>query len=146
MTTIDLSPIINAVAVVVGLTLTACAPLIAALIVRKLSLDKNAAAVTAIDSACNTGAGLAYAALVDESHRPASVQIKSAALAQGVQHVLVAVPAALALAGVTEGTVARMIAGRLGQLLARDTGVTAGPSASMPPPSAIGPAGQGMAI
>ena len=132
---VDISPLVNALIGTAAVVVTTSGPVVAALIARRLHLEGNAAAVTAIDQACNTGAGLAYAALVAESNKPASIDIKSAAIASGVQHVLATVPDALQRAGVTEDAVGRMIVGRLGTLLSRDPSVPAGPSASVPPPS-----------
>ncbi len=133
---VDISPLVQALIGTAAAVVTASGPIVAALIARKLHLEGNAAAVTAIDQACNTGAGLAYAALVAESNKPASVDIKSAAIASGVQHVLATVPDAIARSGITEDAIGRMIVGRLGTLLSRDPSVPAGPSASVPPPVA----------
>jgi hypothetical protein len=132
---IDISPIVQALIGTAATVITLSAPVLAAYVIRRLHLESNAAAVAAVNSAAATGAGLAYSALVAESHMPASVEIKNATLAAGVSHVVESVPDAMKQAGVSEDTVARMVAGKLGELLSRDASVSAGPSASMPPPS-----------
>ncbi len=133
--TVDLSPIVQPAIDTAGLILVACAPVLAGLALRLLHLQGNAAAVAAVNAVAQTGAGLAYAELAAAGQRPASVEIKSAALAAGVQHVLDAAPAAVRRSGLTEQLVAQQVAGELGRLLARDPTVSAGPSASVPPPA-----------
>lgn len=133
---IDLSPLVQALIGTAAAVITLSAPVVAALIAKRLHLEDNSQAKDAINGAVQTGAGLAYSALVAESGKPASVEIKSAALALGLNHVISTVPDALKKVGVTDNAVAEMVAGRLGMFLSRDQSVTAGPSASAPPPSA----------
>lgn len=134
---IDISPILQAVIGTAATVVSLSGPVIAMAIIRKLHLEGNEAAIASVNRAAQTGAGLAYAALVAESNKPASVEIKSAALATGLNHMIQSVPAAMTRAGITEDTAARMIAGRLGSLLAQDATVHAGPSAAMPPPGVV---------
>lgn len=132
--TVDLSPIVQALVGVAALVVSAAGPIIAAAIVRRLHLAQGSAAAQAVTAATETGAGIAYAALVARSHQTASIEIHNAALAAGVQHVVEAVPGAMQRVGVTEETAARMVTGKLGALLARDATVSPGPSVTVPPP------------
>ena len=134
---VDFSPVVQALLGVAALVVSTSGPVIATYVIRRFRLEGNVAAVDAVNAAVKTGGGIAYAALVAESNKPASINIKSASIAAGVSHVIASVPDALAKAGVTQDTVARMVEGKLGELLSADVSVSAGPSASVPPPSLV---------
>jgi Glycosyl hydrolase 108 len=61
---------------------------------------------------------------------PHSIDMRNAAVASGVNHMVAGLPDALARQGVTQDTVARMVNGELGKLEATDPAVSIGPVAA----------------
>lgn len=124
MTTIDLGPVIQALAGLVLAAVLPAIPILVATMRKKLNLQITDAQVAAITGAAQQGANFAYGMIVKSGGSVAAPQQMSQAITAGVNHVLSSVPDALKTIGITPQHVSAMVEARLGGLLAADPTVT----------------------
>jgi hypothetical protein len=121
---IDLTPLVQALAALALAALTSAAPYLVPLLRRYLHIRLTATQAAAIQSAADSGAKAAYGFLATNAASYRDVTIRNAALAKGVQHVIASAPDAMAALGITEDHVRQMVEARFGGLLAADPSVT----------------------
>lgn len=123
---ISLAPVLDALLALAAAAVSTAIPFIVPAVLRRLRLADNAELVARVQSAALAGAGLAYQYAAAHKEGLASVSVRNAALARGIEHVASSVPGALLELGVTPQHISQMVSGRLGVLLASDPTVTAG--------------------
>ena len=121
---IDLTPLVQALAALVMTALVAATPYLAPLLGRYLRIRLSATQAAAIQSAADVGAQAAYGYIATNAASYLNPTIRSAALAKGVQHVMASAPEALAALGITDDHVRAMVEARFGGLLAADPSVS----------------------
>ncbi len=141
--TVDLTPLVQALAVLALAAISAATPFIASLLHRYLHIQLSATQAASVQSAAEAGAKAAYCYIVTSGASYRTDLIRNAAVAIGVQHVMASTPAAMAALGITPDQVHRMVEARFGGLLAADPTVSIGGPA-METPSAH-PSGDGAA-
>lgn len=124
---IDLTPLVQALAALALAALSGATPYLTPMLRRYLHVQISAAQATAIQTAADAGAQAAYGYIVANASNYRDVTIRNAALATGVQHVIVSVPGAMTALGVTPDHVRQMVEARFGGLLATDPTVTIAP-------------------
>ena len=125
---IDLTPLVQALAALALAAITAATPFLAPLLGRYLHIRLTATQAAAIQSAADAGAQAAYGYIAANAASYRNVTIRDAAIAKGVQHVVASTPEALAALGVTPEHVRNMVEARFGGLLAADPTVSIGGS------------------
>jgi hypothetical protein len=123
---IDLAPLVQALAALALAAITAATPSVAPLLRRYLHIRLTATQAAAIQSAADVGAQAAYGYIAANAASYRDVTIRDAAVAKGVQHVVASVPQALTALGVTPEHLTNMVGARLGGLLAADPTVSIG--------------------
>jgi hypothetical protein len=123
---IDLTPLVQALAALALAAMTAATPYLAPLLGRYLHIRLSATQAAAIQSAADAGAQAAYGYIAANAASYRNVTIRDAAIAKGVQHVVASTPEALTALGVTPAQVRNMVEARFGGLLAADPTVTIG--------------------
>lgn len=121
---IDLSPLVQALALLALAAASAVTPYLAPVLRRYLHVQLTATQAAAIQSAADAGAKAAYGYIASQAGNYLDVTIREAALARGVQHVIASTPDAMAAIGVTPEHVRQMVEARFGGLLAGDSTVT----------------------
>jgi hypothetical protein len=125
---IDLTPLVQALAALALAAITAATPYLAPLLGRYLHIRLTATQAAAIQSAADAGAQAAYGYIAANAASYRNVTIRDAAIAKGVQHVVASTPEALTALGVTPEHVRNMVEARFGGLLAADPTVSIGGS------------------
>jgi hypothetical protein len=125
---IDLAPLVQALAALALAAISAATPFLAPLLWRYLHIRLTATQAAAIQSAADAGAQAAYGYIAANAASYRDATIRDAAIAKGVQHVVTATPAALTALGVTPELVRNMVEARFGGLLAIDPNVSVGPT------------------
>jgi hypothetical protein len=123
---IDLTPLVQALAALALAAISAATPYIAPLLSRYLRIQLTATQAGAIQTAANAGAQAAYGYIAANAASFHDVAIRDTAIAKGVQHVVASTPEALLALGVTPEHVRMMVEARFGGLLAADPTVTIG--------------------
>jgi hypothetical protein len=123
---IDLTPLVQALAALALTAISAATPYLAPLLRHYLHIRLTATQAAAIQSAANAGAQAAYGYIVTSATSYRDVTIRDAAIAKGVQHVLTSTPEALTALGITPEHVRSMVEARFGGLLAADPTVAIG--------------------
>ena len=123
---IDLAPLVQALAALALAAMTAAAPYLAPLLRRYLNIRLTATQAAALQSAADAGAQAAYGYIATNAGHYRDVTVRNAALAKGVQHVMASTPDALAALGITPDHVKAMVEARFGGLLAADPSVSIG--------------------
>ena len=123
---IDLTPLVQALAALALAAISAATPYLAPLLRRYLHIQLTATQAAAVQSAADAGAKAAYGYIATNAASLHDVAIRDAALARGVQHVVASTPDALAALGITPEHVQAMVAARFGGLLAADPTVSIG--------------------
>jgi hypothetical protein len=115
---VNLSPLLDAVAVLAGAVITACVPIVTLKVTGWLGLKVTAAQEEALNGTIQTALdqALQYGQQVGDSAL-ANVTIKNAALASAVAFVLTNAPAAIAHFGLSDADIADRVAGALAKLL-----------------------------
>ena len=121
--TVNFGPLANSILAILGPVLTAVAAVLARAIIQRLGVQNNAALANQITEAATRGAGVAFHMLqttvagagVDR------VAIHNVAIATGANYVAAALPEAIKNLGVSPDTIAGMVRGELGKLLAAYT-------------------------
>jgi hypothetical protein len=121
---IDLTPLVQALAALALSAIISATPYLAPLLRRYLGIRLTATQAAAIQSAADAGAQAAYGYIATGASSYLNPTMRSAALAIGVQHVIASTPDALAALGVTDDHVRRMVEARFGGLLAADPSVS----------------------
>src|SRR5437899_2053508 len=98
---IDLTPLVQALAALALAAMTGVTPYLAPLLRRYLHIQLTATQATAIQKAADAGAQAAYGYIVANSANYRDVTIRDAAIARGVRHVVASAPEALTDLGVT---------------------------------------------
>lgn len=129
---IDLTPLVQALAALALAALSAATPYFVPLLRRYLHLKLTTAQASAIQTAADVGAQAAYGYLATNAADYRNITIRNEALAKGVQHVMASTPDALTALGITPDHVRQMVEARFGGLLANDPNV----SIAAPPPAA----------
>ncbi len=130
-TTVDLSPLMQAVGTFLGVVLPLIAGYIAWLIKRKMNIQQDSADALKIDTAVKRGSGLALDFIQKVMPANPTVDVRNAAIAQGMNHVVASLPDAVARIGVTKDSLTRMVTSELAQL------ESAAPAASVPAPTPV---------
>jgi hypothetical protein len=123
---IDLTPLVEALAALALAAVTAVTPFLSVLLQRYLHVRLTAAQAALIQSAADVGAKAAYGFIAQSGASYRDVNIRDAAIAKGVQHVVASAPDALTALGITPAHVQSMVEARFGGLLATDPTVTIG--------------------
>jgi hypothetical protein len=121
---IDLTPLVQALAALALTALVSATPYLVPLLRRYLNIQLTATQAAAIQSAAEVGAKAAYGYIATNAASYRNPTIRSAALATGVQHVIASTPEAMTALGITEDHVRRMVEARFGGLLAADPNVS----------------------
>lgn len=121
---IDLTPLVQALAALALAALSAAIPYLAPLVRRYLHVSLTANQAAAIQSAAEAGAKAAYGYIATNGASYRDVATRDTALARGVQHVIASAPDALAALGITPDHVRKMVEARFGGLLAADPNVS----------------------
>jgi len=121
---IDLTPLVQALAALALAAITSATPYLAPAVRRYLHIRLTATQAAAIQSAADVGAKAAYGYIAANAASYRDVAIRDAAIAKGAQHVVTSTPEALTALGVTPEHVRNMVEARLGGLLAADPGVS----------------------
>jgi hypothetical protein len=125
---IDLTPLVQALAALALAVISAATPYLAPLMRRYLHVRLTATEAAVIRSAADAGAQAAYGYIAANAASYRDVTIRDAAIAKGVQHVVASTPEALVALGVTPDHVRDMVEARFGGLLAVDPTVSIGAS------------------
>lgn len=131
MTVVDFAPAVKAFAMLALAAAIAGAPY-AYLVLRFFHLRLTQHQMAMLTLACDKGAELAYGLMVGQGASLAHVSIKNAALAHGVNHVLVSLPDTLKKLGITPDHVHRMVEARFAGLVAKQVWIA--PPAALPLP------------
>ena len=121
---VDLTPLVQALAALALAALSALTPYFAPMLRRYLHVSLNATQAAAVQAAADAGAEAAYGYIAANGASFRDVTIRNAALAAGVQHVAASVPDALSALGITPDHVRSMVEARFGGLLAADPTVS----------------------
>ncbi len=116
--TVDFGPTLNALLALVGPVLAATAAVLARAIIQHFNLKNNAVLSARITDAASRGAGVAFHMLQTGAASLDKVTIHNTAIAAGANYVATALPDAIASLGVSSDTLAAMVKGELGKLLA----------------------------
>jgi len=123
---IDLTPLVQALAALALAAISAATPCLAPLLRRYLRIRLTATQAAAVQSAADAGAQAAYGYIAANAASYCDVTIRDAAIARGVQHVVASTPEALVALGVTPDHIRNMVEARFGGLLAVDPTVSIG--------------------
>ena len=123
---IDLTPLVQALAALALAAISAATPYLAPLLRRYLHIRLTTTQAAAIQSAADAGAQTAYGYIAANAASYRDVMIRDAAIAKGVQHVVASAPEALVALGVTPDHIRDMVEARFGGLLAVDPTVSIG--------------------
>jgi hypothetical protein len=121
---VDLTPLVQALAALALAAITSATPYLAPVLRRYLHIRLSATQAATIQSAADVGAKAAYGYIAANAASYRDVAIRDAAIAKGVQHVVASTPEALTALGVTPEHVRNMVEARFGGLLATDPGVS----------------------
>jgi len=121
---VDLTPLVQALAALALAALSAMTPYLAPLLYRYLHVRLTATQTAAVEAAADAGAKAAYGYIATNGASFRDVTIRNAALASGVQHVVASAPDALSALGITPDHVRAMVEARFGGLLAADPTVS----------------------
>jgi hypothetical protein len=121
---IDLTPLVQALAALALAAITSATPYLAPILRRYLHIRLSATRAAAIQSAADVGAQAAYGYIAANAASYRDVAIRDAAIAKGVQHVVASTPEAITALGVTPEHVRNMVEARFGGLLAGDPSVS----------------------
>jgi hypothetical protein len=124
MMTVDLTPLVQALAALALAAISAAIPYLAPLLSRYLRIRLSATQAATIQTAADVGAQAAYGFIATHAANYRDVTIRNMALAKGVEHVIASTPDALTALGVTPFHVEQMIEARFGGLLAADPTVS----------------------
>jgi len=122
--TLDLAPLVQALAALALAAITGATPYLAPMLRRYLHVQLTATQAAAVQSAADAGAKAAYGYIATSATNFHDVTIRNAALATGVQHVIASAPEAMTALGITPDHVRQMVEARFGGLLATDPTVT----------------------
>lgn len=125
---IDLTPLVQALAALALAAISAATPYLAPLLGRYLHIRLTVTQAAAIQAAADAGAQAAYGYIAANAASYRDVTIRDAAIAKGVQHVVASTPEALVALGVTPDHIRDMVEARFGGLLAADPTVSIGAS------------------
>ena len=126
--TVDLTPLFQIVLAFLAVVLPALGTYIAYILDQKMKVDANSAAGNAVSTAAQQGAGIAYSLLAQTAGAmPHTIQMRNAAIAAGISHVLATVPDSAKLREETGASIGQMVAGELGKLEAADPNISIGP-------------------
>jgi hypothetical protein len=121
---VDLTPLVQALAALALAALSAMTPYLVPLLRRYLHISLTATQTAAVEAAADAGAKAAYGYIATNGASFRDVTIRNAALASGVQHVVASAPDALTALGITPDHVRAMVEARFGGLLAADPTVS----------------------
>jgi hypothetical protein len=125
---IDLTPLVQALAALALAVISAAMPYLAPLLRRYLHIQLTATQAGAIQAAADAGAKAAYGYIATNAASYRDVTLRETAIAKGAQHVIESAPEAMTALGVTPEHVRNMVEARLGGLLATDPTVSIGAS------------------
>jgi hypothetical protein len=128
MSQVDLTPLIQALASLLVAVLVAAVPIALRAFLALVHLRLTDSQIAAVKDAAQQGANVAYGVLVEQGASVGRMDVRNAAVAIGVNHVLASVPDALAAAGITPAHVSEMVTARFGGLLAADPSVSLKPA------------------
>jgi len=129
---IDLTPLVEALAALALAAVTAVTPYLSLLLQRYLHVRLTANQAGLIQSAAEAGAKAAYGYIAESGGSFRDVNVRNAAIAKGVQHVVASTPDALTALGITPDHVRSMVEARFGGLLAIDPTVSIGAHSGAP--------------
>ena len=135
-TTVDLGPLVQIVVSFLGVVMPLIAGYIAWLIKQRMNIQQDSADALKIDTAVKRGGGLALDFINKVMPANPTVDVRNAAIAQGLNHVMTALPDTVARMGVTPDTLTRMVTSELTQLETAPV-APATPPAPAPVPSVI---------
>jgi len=121
---VDLTPLVQALAALALAALFAMTPYLAPILRRYLHVSLSTTQAAAVQAAADAGAKAAYGYIAANGASFRDVTIRNTALASGVQHVVASVPDALNELGITPEHVRSMVEARFGGLLAADPTVS----------------------
>lgn len=130
--TIDLSPLVSALAPLALAAVTAGISIIVPALLKRLHLANNADLSAKLVTAADAAAGEAYRQAVLHGHDLTIAAGQNAGVAIAASYVLAQVPDTLKQLGVTPDTVTAMVGARLGTLLAADPTVSTQAAAPTP--------------
>ena len=123
---VDLTPLVQALAALALAAVTAVTPYLSVLLQRYLHVRLTVSQAALVQSAADAGAKAAYGYIAQNGASYRDVNIRDAALARGVQHVVASTSEALTALGITPDHVRNMVEARFGGLLAADPQVSIG--------------------
>lgn len=139
MTSVDLTPVVQALAGLVLAAMLAAARYVVPALIAHLKLQVTDSQRAAVLAACESGADLAYKFIVDNGASFAHVPIRNAAIAQGMSYVVSRMPDTLKALGLTTAHVTDIVTAKLGARYVDDQGISIAPTVA-PAASAAAPA------
>jgi len=134
---VDLTDLFKAMVSLIAALIITVTPYIIMWMERKLKVDQNAQvqalnaeAVQAIDAGVKRAAGIAYNYVVANGGNYLDPVVKNSALAMGLNHMISSFPDKLALVGLDQAGIIRMVDGELGKLAASDPSISLVPTAT----------------
>lgn len=124
--TIDLGPLLSAMAPVVATLLASLLAVLGRRLFATLGLQVSAQHAAVLDRAANSAAGLVYASLARQAAAGVPITLQGGVLAEGVQHIVREAPDAIAALQKDDLGLQNMVKARLGLLLAYDPTVSVG--------------------
>jgi hypothetical protein len=131
-TTVDLTNVTNILLSIVSAAVVAALGVLVPYGLKRLGVANAADYAQTIDAAGTAAAGMAYNYALAHEGGLKNVDVHSAAIAEGVNHMTSTVPEAMAALGLTPTNVSAIVTSRLGVLLAKDATVTAGAPKQIP--------------
>jgi hypothetical protein len=137
-TTVDLTNVANALLSLAAAAIVAAISAAIPLLFKRFGIANTTALQAQVTAAATEGAGLIYDYATKHEGGLANVDVRNEAWAIALQHMADKVGPAIASLGYTDQTVANMVHGAVGTLLANDATVTAGAPPQTPaPPSPV---------
>ena len=115
-TTVDLGPLVQDVIAFLGIVLPAIAGYIAWLTKQRMNIQQDSSDALKIDTAAKRAGGIALDFIKQVMPVNPTIQVRDAAVAQGLNHVVASLPDAVSRIGVTTETLTRMVNSELTQL------------------------------
>jgi hypothetical protein len=115
-TTVDLGPVVQIVVSFLGVVMPLIAAYIAWLIKRKMNIQQDSADALKIDTAAKRAGGIAVDFIKKVMPVNPTVEVRNAAIAQGLNHIAASLPDTVARMGITPDTLSRMVNSELAQL------------------------------
>ena len=145
-TVVDISPVLQILLALASAVVAGAIPPLVTYFVKYIGQQNNANLRNQLEYALQAAAGEAYNVALRQVGGFSNVQVENAAVQAAMKYVIEKMPDTLKALGWTETHVREAVMARLGQLLAVDPTVTAGPPAAVPlpaPPVPVAPLGVG---